>query len=264
MFLLRSSGRAVVAAAFLSLVVGGLDDASAGSRANPQVGTSRVRYLKTRSARGSARVHRERPSNRLRQQSRRTARTEKLPKPPPLIPVPPVRQPHLYDCGPSSLHSVLAYYGKGGDISVPQLSKKTKARFDTGAQESEMARVARNYGLKVRMKHNMSLSELKSYVSRGIPVIIGYQAWAPKGTQWSSYLGGGHYSVVIGMDKENVWLMDPSSDLGKRGYIPIKEFKQRWHWEMESGKVGQHFGMALMSKDPPAIQVHANGVIRVE
>ena len=186
-----------------------------------------------------------------------------MPAPPALIPVPPVRQSREYTCGPASLQSVLAYYGKSFLAEGP-LARKSRANYQFGTEETDLKRVARQSGLKVSARHDMTLKELRRTVQRGIPVIVGYQAWTGKRgkVDWRKVDNDGHYSVVIGMDRQKVWLMDPYMDLGKRGYIPIKEFMERWHWHAR-GKPARHFGMVLRSDRPPALRAFVDGVGRV-
>ena len=57
--------------------------------------------------------------------------------------------------------------------------------------------------------------------------------------------------------------MDPSANLGNRGYIPINEFMQRWHWPKENGKLGKRYGIALTSSQGPLISGYTSGVERV-
>lgn len=75
---------------------------------------------------------------------------------------------------------------------------------------------------------------LTSYISKGYPVIVDFQAWpdtphyAPPPGGWANDTDDGHYNVVIGFDDERLFFMDPST-LGHYTYIPKEEFLVRWH-----------------------------------
>ncbi|MCA9667153.1 MAG: C39 family peptidase [Myxococcales bacterium] len=184
-----------------------------------------------------------------------------------VIPAPPVRQGHDFSCGLGSGQSLLALFGKPS-LREDQLIKRTKTSKVYGVHERELKKLLRQNGLDVHMKHRMSLAELAHYLTQGVPVVVGYQAWASKPSQWNARAmkgfdwrrenDSGHYSVAIGIDRKNIYFMDPAMDLGKRGYIPIAEFMKRWHWE-----TGQHFGMVVSSDAPAKNRVFCEQVDRI-
>ena len=81
------------------------------------------------------------------------------------------------------------------------------------------------------MQTNLTLTDLEQFNANGTPVIIAGQAWRDpeeENRSWDTLWDDGHYMVVIGLDKDNVYFEDPSL-LGSRGYIPRQEFLSRWH-----------------------------------
>jgi predicted double-glycine peptidase len=77
----------------------------------------------------------------------------------------------------------------------------------------------------------MTMEELEKLVGEGIPVIVDGQAWRDdkdKEKPWTDVWESGHYMVVIGFDKENVYFEDPSL-FGSRGVMTREEFNDRWH-----------------------------------
>jgi uncharacterized protein YvpB len=56
----------------------------------------------------------------------------------------------------------------------------------------------------------------------------------------------GHFIVAIGYDDQNFYFEDPSL-AGRRGFIPIAEFDQRWHEDDSGHKL--RLGLVISSPD---------------
>jgi predicted double-glycine peptidase len=141
-----------------------------------------------------------------------------------------VRQSNTYSCGVACLMSILAYYNRF-DGNESELAKKLKTNYDDGTSPENIIKTAKEFGLNSYMKENCTIEDLKKFVSNKIPVILSYQAWSNDEQEpWSKEQDDGHYSVLIGVDDNNVYINDPSL-LNKKGLIPIKEFMKRWHDE---------------------------------
>lgn len=219
---------------------------------------------------------------------RRRPGTNTHPTAPPLIPLPPVRQHSAAACGLASLQSVLAYYGAPSRrasqlvASAQQGRRADRYSYEAGTPETMMVKLARDAGLKIKTSHRMSLSELARNVNSGKPVTVGIQAWVkkPERVDWRKVQDAGHYVVAIGIGDAKgkpitntkglarrkdayVWFMDPAADLGNRGYIPVQEFMQRWHWSSDKGKPAR-FGMVLSSSAPPAQRAFVSGIERIK
>jgi len=146
-----------------------------------------------------------------------------------LCDVPDTRQSADYSCGAAALQAVLDYWGM--DIEEDKLIKMLKTSHDYGTNEKDIVRVASKMGLKAEFKDNISQEELERSIHEGIPVIVNCQAWRSSRSSnksWADEWKNGHYMVVIGIDESKVYLEDPYI-LGSRGYIPRKEFEERWH-----------------------------------
>ena len=161
--------------------------------------------------------------------------------------VPMVRQPYTFDCGASSLKSVAAYWGAYRG-SLRQLYKVSNTRSSYGTLPEDILRGARRLGLKATLKEHCTLRDLERSLARKEPVLVQLQAWREAGSlprAWRDRWDDGHYAVVIGMDRKNVYFMDPSA--GERrapektvrySWVPRREFVQRWHeWDGEGSKV---------------------------
>jgi predicted double-glycine peptidase len=95
----------------------------------------------------------------------------------------------------------------------------------------------------------MTIDDLKHHVDRGVPVIVLIQAWGNENQFKKHYKEDwkdGHFVVVIGYTDKLILFGDPS--LYNVGYIPISEFKDRWH-DVDEGKTYQ-LGIAVFGKKP--------------
>ena len=87
--------------------------------------------------------------------------------------------------------------------------------------------VAESYGLQYISK-TMTITEIKSYINKEIPVLVVLQARTLKKninreTDWDD----GHYVIAIGYDDDNIYFEDPGNF--KRTFLSYDEFKKRWH-----------------------------------
>jgi predicted double-glycine peptidase len=148
-----------------------------------------------------------------------------------------VHQSTTYSCGAASLQSVLAYY----DVEMNESDlQKELGTTQEGTGSEKIVEVAEGQGLKVVQKYNSTVEDIKKHLNKKQLVIVEFQAWQDE-TRKVSYKDdweSGHYAVVIGMDKKNIYMMDPSL-LGSRGVLPITEFLERWH-DTDSKKVKKY------------------------
>ena len=143
--------------------------------------------------------------------------------------LPDVRQSTEYSCGAASLESVLAYYGR--DIDEENLRELLGTTAESGTYPDDIVRVAEELGFQAAVKENLTITDLEESLGEGVPIMVDGQAWRSSyefNDSWSDIVDDGHWMVVIGMDEKNVYLEDPYI-LGSRGYMPLKEFEQRWH-----------------------------------
>ena len=117
-------------------------------------------------------------------------------------------------CGPASLKMVLGFLGKKiTEKKLVEISGCTKSR---GIRAEGLVRAAQELGFRAKIKDFADLKDINEWVNRKkIPVIVDWFAFE-----------GGHYSVVSGIDKENIYLEDPS--LGHRRAMKLTTFKRLW------------------------------------
>jgi predicted double-glycine peptidase len=165
-----------------------------------------------------------------------------------------------YTCGVASLQSVLAYYGE--EWREDDLAQELKADPAEGTRYGELVRFARGIGLTAEVRQRMTIEDLTEAVEADHPVIVAIQAWSNKPRSYADDWEDGHYSVVIGIDDEKVYLMDPST-IGNYTFIPIPQFLDRWH-DAEIGLDGRmtrlvHLGIIFdkgkkLAYDPDALK----------
>jgi predicted double-glycine peptidase len=156
---------------------------------------------------------------------------------------PTFRQTTNYTCGAACVKVVLEYMGL--DYGEMDLAKLLKSNKDDGTNFNEMAKFIRKHGAYTSLSP-MTVDDLKVCINDNAPVIVAIQAWNEEdnhdySTEWSD----GHYVVVIGYDDENnrLYFEDPSDD--KRNYLPVEEFKKRWHDHDANGKIYINYGLAI-------------------
>ncbi len=125
-------------------------------------------------------------------------------------------------CGPASLKMVIFAYNI--NKSENYLAKLTNTSRKKGCKEENIIKAAKFLGFKGFVKEKSSIKEIRKLVSKDIPVIV----------NWFSPEEAGHYSVVVGFDKQNIFLADPH--FGKIVKHKIKWFEERW-FDLINGKI---------------------------
>ena len=166
-----------------------------------------------------------------------------------LIKIPKTRQATDHTCGVASFQSLLYYYG----IEIREDKLATALHAEDYARTGEIVQYAQAQGLTVETRRNMTLAELQQYIDKKIPVMVCMQAWPDKPMTIEAYQKDwedGHWVVVIGYDKNNIYMMDPST-LGNYAYVPRAEFEARWHdYDDDITKPYVHFGIIITSNKP--------------
>ena len=116
-------------------------------------------------------------------------------------------------CGPASLKIVLDYYGVS--LSEKNLGKIAGTTKEKGTLKEGLIRAAKHFGFQAFSKDRSTLSDLRYFIKRKIPVIVN---WFLEDE--------GHYSVVVDINRKNVVLMDPH--LGGLRTMPIEKFLRIW------------------------------------
>lgn len=121
-------------------------------------------------------------------------------------------------CGPASLKILLDYYGK--TFTEGELAELCNATAERGTDHADMVAAVAAIGGEPVEKIGASVDDIRGYVEKEIPVIVG----------WYSEYGepGDHYSVVYAIDNETVSMMDPEREDGSVT-MSVTEFEKVWY-----------------------------------
>lgn len=156
---------------------------------------------------------------------------------------PRARQFCSYDCWASALQSIFAYYEI--DVKGRTVIKRAKTN-KKGTNMEDIIRVAKDYWLDC-VSEEMTISEIKWYINKDIPVLIPLQARTnKKNMDWEKNWDDGHYVIAIWYDEEKIYFEDPGNF--KRTFLFHDEFKKRWHDVGKNGKIYTHHGIAFFWK----------------
>ena len=123
-------------------------------------------------------------------------------------------------CGPACLKMVLSYFGI--ERSERDLAKISGCSPVHGLKAEGILKTAKKLGFMGFIKDFSTMKDLEYYVKKKkIPVIVD---WFSPGLAGESI--DGHYSVVVNIDKENIYLQDP--ELGYSRALRIQVFKRLW------------------------------------
>lgn len=126
-------------------------------------------------------------------------------------------------CGPASLKIVLDYYGL--EKSEKDLAFLCNTDSVLGTNDISIKKAAETLGFKADIKNNSSFVDIQNYIDINIPVIVD---WFTRGRSdaLDSDVADGHYSVVVGLDEEYIYLQDP--EIGGLRKILKEDFIRVW------------------------------------
>ena len=126
-------------------------------------------------------------------------------------------------CGPASLKIVLKYYGV--EATEKELARLTGVSSSLGVDDKGLARVAKYFDFKVKIKNNSNFKDIEKWLDQKVPVIVN---WFTRGRKdhSDSDVADGHYSVVAGIDNKFIYLQDP--EIGKIRKLKKDDFMAVW------------------------------------
>ena len=135
-----------------------------------------------------------------------------------MLNVQPYRQKPAH-CGPACLKMVLDFYGE--TISAAKLAKLAKTTSKDGTSNENMVGALKPLGFRAALHDRGSLKEIQQLLNKKIPVIVDWFSGFDR-----RYQLGGHYSVVVGLDTNNIYLQDP--ELGHLRSLRREQFLRQW------------------------------------
>lgn len=126
-------------------------------------------------------------------------------------------------CGPASLKIVLDYYGL--EKSEKELAELCNVDSDLGVDDTAIKKVAEELGFNVEIKNESSFEDIEQWLKKDVPVIVD---WFTRGrTDYTDEdVSDGHYSVVCGLDEDNIYLQDPET--GGMRKLDKEDFMTVW------------------------------------
>ena len=126
-------------------------------------------------------------------------------------------------CGPASLKMVLDYYGV--EKTEAEVAKECGRDSVLGTDDKSIKKAAEGYGFKVEIHNEASFEDIQHWLDKKVPVIVD---WFTRGRSDydDSEVPDGHYSVVVGLDDENIYLQDP--EIGKMRTLDRDDFMRVW------------------------------------
>ena len=153
-----------------------------------------------------------------------------------LLPVRVFAQPEA-QCGNTSLRMVCHYHRV--PATIRELAKLARTH-ELGTDHCGLVDAAAKKGATVFSKANGTLAELRFFLERDLPVLIGWWSMEPEDLHFDETWtlpqrrahDCGHYSVVCGITPRSVVIADPQQgDDGVVGVVhrPTKEFLATWY-----------------------------------
>ena len=148
-----------------------------------------------------------------------------------MIKLRPVTHQYAY-CGPACLQMVLEYFGiRETQKKLGEIAGTTRV---SGTPHKGMIQTLRQYGFNAQATHTKATFEdVDMFVNKkNLPVIVNwYSIFNPPAS--------GHYSVVVGINKKTITLMDP--EIRTTRVLTLDEFNKLWF----------DFDEDLEFRDPP-------------
>lgn len=139
------------------------------------------------------------------------------------------------ECFSSSCAMVAAYFGKATSDDQYNL---IRAKYGDTTEQASQIKALTELGLKAQFLQSGTAAILEREIRNNRPVAVG---WLHQGTA-AAPSGGGHWSVVVGFDRDAFYLNDPygEADLVNGGYVNsngkgVRYSRKNWlrRWEVE-------------------------------
>jgi predicted double-glycine peptidase len=180
--------------------------------------------------------------------------------------VPLFRQATGYSCGAAALQAILRYW-QVFQGQESQLYERLGTTPKDGTHPNQLVEGARSFGLTARLQENTTLADLRKAVALGQTVILNLQAWRDAATPakpWKETWEEGHYVVLVGLDRHNLYAMDPSVS-GAYAYLPLPEFLDRWHdYEDRTGTRHDYHHLAIFIQGTKPAGSYPGTPVRME
>jgi ABC-type bacteriocin/lantibiotic exporter with double-glycine peptidase domain len=131
-----------------------------------------------------------------------------------------------FDCGVTVAYSILKYFKI--KVTYEDVLKASKVCPVDGLKPQKLINLLAKFGLNVQLENHKNIRFLKSQINVNKPVIVLIQSRKEYNKPWANSWIHGHYVVVIGYDKDRVFIYDPSMG-GSVKILTHEQFYGRWH-----------------------------------
>lgn len=139
----------------------------------------------------------------------------------------PFKQSDSSRCGPAAVRMVLDYYGI--DTTEEELCNRCKWTYEEGCDDEGMKEAIESYGLGCEILNFRTLEDIKYWVKHHVPIIVDWFSGGP------GEMPNGHSSVVVEMDREKIYLMDP--EIGQVRGVLKEDFLRVWFDWKKTAKI---------------------------
>lgn len=126
-------------------------------------------------------------------------------------------------CGPAALKMVLDFYGI--EKTEKELADLCNHSLELGIDDKSIKKTAESFGFKVEVTNFSEFEDIQNWLDRGIPIIVDWFTTGRRDYPEDS-VAVGHYSVVVGLNDEYIYLQDP--EVGRMRKIKKEDFKSVW------------------------------------
>ena len=116
---------------------------------------------------------------------------------------------HASACAPATLKMLLTYWKlAGAEMSDLELAKECGTDPKLGTSNEQFLQTAERFGLANEVKMGATFDDIHLWLEKKIPVVVD---WFSPGRKDSAEgdMPDGHYSIVVGLDTEHIYLQDP-------------------------------------------------------
>jgi ABC-type bacteriocin/lantibiotic exporter with double-glycine peptidase domain len=159
-------------------------------------------------------------------------------------------QKSVFDCGVAMVRAIYASL-VGVVLDEKSLRDKLGSKMEHGTRVEDIKKFFADKGLAMTETENTSIEDIKRGLGEGKLCLVVYQAW---GTEKEySELESGHYSVIYGVDEEDVYLLDPSIHkddglgLGRRK-LSLERFLANWKDKDDADRLYTRWCLAVGTK----------------
>lgn len=139
-----------------------------------------------------------------------------------MINISPFKQSDSSLCGPAVIKMILSYYGI--DALESEIAIRCEHNYKEGCTDLQMKAAIESYGLAVNIYNDSTLESLEYWLQHHIPIIVD---WFTPGTgSGLEEMPDGHSGIVVEIDKEKVYLLDP--EIGQIRNIDREDFMRVW------------------------------------